>query len=149
MQKVDIKNKKALFEYEILEKFTAGLQLMGSEVKSIRAGKASIGEAYCFLQRGEIWIKNMNVSPYKQAAAYGHDAVRVRKLLLNKREIDKIEKKLKVKGNALIPLKMFNSERGMLKLEIAIGRGKKLHDKRNSIKDRESKRSLDRIKKMR
>lgn len=146
---MEIKNKKAYFSYEILDKYEVGMNLMGSEVKSIRAGKASIGEAYCFVQKGEVWIKNMNVSPYEPAATFGHEVTRVRKLLLNKREIEKITDKLKVKGNALIPLRLFNGPRGYLKMEIAVGRGKKLHDKRNTIKDREAKRTLDRIKKMR
>lgn len=133
----------------MLDKYVAGMQLMGSEVKSIRAGLASIGEAYCYLQKGEAWIRNMNVTPYNPAAVFGHEATRIRKLLLNKKELEKIEKKLKIKGNALIPLRLFNSDRGLLKLEVAVARGKKIHDKRNTIKDREAKITLDRLKNIR
>lgn len=142
-----ISNKKARFNYEIVEEFTAGISLMGSEVKSIRVGKASMQESFVYLKRGELFLKNMHVAVYTQAAHNGHEAVRDRKLLLNKREIEKISKRVKEKGYALVPLKIFINERGLIKVMIGLGKGKKLFDKRDSIKTKEAKRSLDRVKK--
>ena len=144
---INIKNKRATFNYEIVDQFTAGIQLMGSEVKSIRAGKASMSESYCYIKKGELFIKNMHIAEYKQASYTGHkDPVRERKLLLNKKELSKIEKKIKEKGMAVVPVKMFLSARGLLKVEIGLAKGKKIHDKRDSIKDRDAKRQLDRFK---
>ena len=146
---MDIKNKKAYVEYEILEKFVAGMQLMGSEVKSIREGKANIQESFCYFKKNELWIRGLHVSEYEQAAHYGHKALRERKLLLTKRELKKLQDKTKEKGLTIVALKLFLSGRGWVKLEVGLAKGKKIYDKRNTIKDRDAKRDLDRIKKLR
>jgi SsrA-binding protein len=145
---MEVKNKKAYFEFEILEKFVAGMVLMGSEIKSIRDGRINIQEAHCYFRKKELWVKNMNIGIYEQAAHNGHEAIRERKLLLNKKELKKLLEKTREKGLAIMPLRLFLSGRGWVKLEIGLAKGKKIHDKRNTIKDRESKRELDRIKKL-
>lgn len=141
---LNIKNKRARFEYHLLDVFTAGIQLSGTEIKSIRNGKASILEAYCIFHNGEVFMRNMHVSEYENGSFYNHKPRADRKLLLNRKEIDKIEKFLKVKGNTLIPLKMFLSEGGWVKVEIACAQGKKLHDKRQDMKEKDDKREMDR-----
>ncbi len=147
-QKVNIKNRKASFNYHFLEKFIAGIMLTGTEIKSIRAGKANINEAYCFLTRkGELFIKNMHITEYDKGTHYNHDPIRQRKLLLTKREIDKIESKITGPGVTIVPTKLFISERGLAKLEIAVATGKKQHDKRESLKEKDAKRDMDRMKK--
>ncbi|MCD2259245.1 SsrA-binding protein SmpB [Psychroserpens luteolus] len=150
MQKpVNIKNKKAKFEYEILDTYTAGIVLTGTEIKSIRDSKASIAESFCeFNDRGELFVINMTIQEYIYGNYYNHKPKAERKLLLNKRELKKLEKEVNVKGNAIIPLRLFINEKGLAKLEIALGKGKKLFDKRDTIKDRDNKRNLDRIKKI-
>ena len=145
---MEVKNKKAYFEFEILEKFVAGMVLMGSEIKSIRDGRINIQEAHCYFRKKELWVKNMNIGIYEQAAHNGHEAIRERKLLLNKKELKKLLEKTREKGLTIMPLRLFLSGRGWVKLEIGLAKGKKIHDKRNTIKDRESKRELDRIKKL-
>jgi SsrA-binding protein len=145
-QAINIKNKRASFEYEFLETFSAGMQLTGTEVKSIRAGKASIGEAYCYIHNGELWIKNMHIAEYSHGNIYNHEPLRERKLLLHGREIQKLESKLKDVGVSIVPLRMYFSEKGWVKLDIALGRGKKLHDKRDSIKARDTDRQINRLK---
>lgn len=149
MQKtVNILNKKAKFEYEILDTYTAGIVLTGTEIKSIRDSKASIAESFCeFNDRGELFVINMTIQEYIYGNYYNHKPKAQRKLLLNKRELKKLEKEVNIKGNAIIPLRLFINEKGLAKLEIALGKGKKLYDKRDSIKDRDNKRDLDRIKK--
>ncbi|QDH79333.1 SsrA-binding protein SmpB [Echinicola soli] len=142
---VNIKNRKASFEYEFLDKYVAGISLKGTEIKSIREGKVSLKEAYCYFKRGELFIKQMHISPYTQAAHFNHDAVRERKLLLNRKELDKLESKLTEKGLSVIPVRIFINDRGLAKVEIALGRGKKLHDKRQDIKRKDAKRELDRM----
>lgn len=142
---INIKNRKASFEYEFLDTMVAGITLKGTEIKSIREGKVSLKEAYCYFKRGELWIKQMHISPYSQAAHFNHDAVRERKLLLNRRELDKLESKMDEKGLAIIPVRIFINDRGLAKVEIALGRGKKLHDKRQDIKKKDAKRELDRM----
>lgn len=144
---VNIQNKKARFEYHLLDKFVAGMQLAGTEIKSIREGKASIKEAYCIFENNEVWIRNMHIAEYGNASFYTHKPRGDRKLLLNKKEIKKIEKFLKIKGNTVVPLKLFISEKGWAKLEIALAQGKKLHDKRQSLKEKDDKRTLDRVMK--
>ncbi|OUS00733.1 SsrA-binding protein [Flavobacteriales bacterium 33_180_T64] len=150
MQKpVNIKNKKAKFEYEILDTYTAGIVLTGTEIKSIRDSKASIAESFCeFNDRGELFVINMTIQEYVYGNYYNHKPKAERKLLLNKRELKKLEKEVNVKGNAIIPLRLFVNEKGLAKLDIALGKGKKLFDKRDTIKDRDNKRDLDRIKKI-
>jgi len=147
MSGILINNKKARFEYELLEKFIAGLVLTGSEIKSIRNGKASIKEAYCFIEKDEIWIRNMHISPYEQASSNNHDPLRLRKLLLNASELKKLIKKLKNVGLTIVPLKVFINNKGWAKIEIALAQGKKQFDKREDIKKRDSERQWDRDKK--
>lgn len=147
-QKVNILNKKAKFQYEILDKYTAGIVLRGTEIKSIRSSKASIAESFCeFNERGELFVINMTIEEYAFGNYYNHKPKAERKLLLNKRELKKLEKEVNVKGNAIIPLRLYINENGYAKLEIALAKGKKLYDKREIIKDRDNKRNLDRIKK--
>ena len=147
-KKINILNRKAKFQYEILDKYTAGIVLTGTEIKSIRAGKASIAEGFCeFNDRSELFVINITIEEYKYGTHYNHRPKAERKLLLNKRELKKLEKEVNIKGNAIIPMRLFINDRGLAKLEIALAKGKKLYDKRETIKDRESKRRLDRIKK--
>jgi SsrA-binding protein len=143
---VNIKNKKARFEYEFVDTLVAGIMLTGTEIKSIREGKASLQEAYCYFKNEEIFIKAMNISPYAEATHFNHDAVRERKLLLKKREIEKWQSKLEEKGLTIVPVRLFMNDRGLAKMEIALAKGKKIHDKRESIKERDSKRELDRLR---
>lgn len=143
---INIRNRQAGFEYEILDKYTAGIVLTGTEIKSIREGKANLQDGYCYISNGEVFIKGMNITPYAQGTHYNHEATRVRKLLLKRSEIKKLEGKVEEKGLTLIPTRLFINGRGFAKLEIALGRGKKLHDKRNSIKERDAKRELSKLK---
>ncbi len=146
MKSIEIKNKRAKFDYEWLDTYTAGMHLVGTEVKSIRMGKASIAEAYCYLTEGELFIKGMNVAEWSHGNIYNHDPIRERKLLLSKRELDKIEKAVKDQGITIVPTKLFISEKGWVKLNIAVARGKKNYDKRQSLKDKDAKRDLARLK---
>jgi SsrA-binding protein len=141
---VNIKNKRASFEYEFIETFTAGIQLTGTEIKSIRAGKASIIEGYCFIKNGELFIKNMYIAEYTQGTYNNHDPKRDRKLLLNRSELDKLTKKKKDVGLTIVPLKIFINKNGYAKLNIALAKGKKLHDKREDLKAKDDKRAMDR-----
>lgn len=141
---VFIKNKPATFEYAIEDKLTAGIVLTGSEIKSIRLSKVSFNDAYCFFYLGEMWIKSLYIAEYVNAGYAGHDPVRERKLLLNKRELRKWQQKMKEKGYTIVPLALFVNEKGYAKLEIGLGKGKKLHDKRESIKSRDAERELQR-----
>ena len=142
-----IENRKAHHEYSILQTFVCGIVLQGSEVKSLRAGKGNISDAYCYVSKGEVWMKNSHISKFESDRFTNHEEKRERKLLLNKKEIRKIEQELQIQGITLIPLKIFSNEHNLLKLEIGICKGKKLYDKRNDIKDRDNERELDRIKK--
>jgi len=145
---INIRNKKAFYEYEIIERLTAGIVLTGTEIKSIRAGQASIKEAYCdFNENGELFVINMYVKEFSHASFFNHEPRNARKLLLTKRELKKWKRKVQDKGMTMVPLKLFISDKGFAKLEIALAKGKKKHDKRHSIKDRDVKRSLDRIQK--
>jgi SsrA-binding protein len=141
---VVIQNKKARFEYEIIDSFTAGVALVGSEVKSIRANRASLVDAYCVFIGEELFIKNLHIAEYAWASQFNHEPRRVRKLLLTKRELRRLQAKVKEKGFTIVPLKLFFGERGYVKVEIALARGKKSHDKRQSIKDRDISREMDR-----
>lgn len=144
---INIQNKKARFEYHIIDEFTAGIVLTGTEIKSIRNGKASIMEAYIVYVDGEVFIRNMHIAAYENGSFYNHSPRGDRKLLLNRKEIDKIEKFLKDKGNTVIPIKMFLSEKGWAKLVIGTAKGKKLHDKRQDLKEKADKRDMDRAMK--
>ena len=143
-KELNIRNKRARFEYHLEDIYNAGLQFSGTEIKSIRNGKASILEAYCIYSNGEVWIRNMHITEYENGSFYNHKPRADRKLLLNKKEIDKIENFLKIKGNTLIPLKLFLSEKGWVKIEIACAIGKKLHDKRQDLKEKDDKREMQR-----
>jgi SsrA-binding protein len=143
---VNVKNKRAGFEYELLDKYVAGIQLRGTEIKSIREGKINLQDGYCYFANGEAFVKGVNISAYEQGTHYNHVPIRDRKLLLKKSELKKLEARVEEKGLTLIPVRLFINDRGFAKLEIALGRGKKLHDKRESIKDRDMKRELGRIK---
>lgn len=143
---INIRNRQAGFEYELLDKYIAGMVLTGTEIKSIREGKANLQDGYCYFNNGELFVKGINITPYAQGTHYNHDALRERKLLLKRSEIKKLEGKIEEKGLTLIPTRLFINDRGLAKLEIAIGKGKKLHDKRDSIREREAKRELDRMK---
>jgi len=143
---IQIKNRKAGFLYEFIEKFEAGIVLKGTEVKSLREGKASIQEAYCYLKKGEAFIKGMNISPYSNASFESHDIVRDRKLLLKKRELEKIREKREEKGLTIVPLRIYLTKRGFAKIEIVLAKGKKIYDKREDIKKKDQKRELERMK---
>jgi SsrA-binding protein len=147
LKELNIRNKRARFEYHLLETFTAGIRLSGTEIKSIRNGKASILEAYCVIQDSEIFIRNMHVSEYENASFYSHKPRADRKLLLNRKEIHRIKKHLLIKGNTMVPLKLFLSEKGWLKVEVALAQGKKLHDKRQDLKAKDDQRDMDRAMK--
>jgi SsrA-binding protein len=142
---VNIKNKKAFFQYEILDKYEAGIMLLGTEIKSIREGKASLGEAYCYFRDDALFIKNMNISEYSHGNINNHDPIRERKLLLHKRQLVKLFESLTKGGNnSIIPLRLYMNDRGLAKLEIGLGRGKKLYDKRQSLKEKDVQRDIDR-----
>ncbi len=144
---INIKNKKASFEYEFLEKYVAGIQLFGTEIKSIREGKANLTDAYCFFRNNELWIQSMHIAEYWWGTFNNHDPKRERKLLLSRKELNKLERKSQDKGLTIIALRMFINDRGFAKLEIALAKGKKTYDKREDIKQRDSKRELDRLRK--
>lgn len=137
-------NRQATFNYFIEDRFEAGLQLVGTEVKSLREGKASFNDAYCLVEEGEIWIKSLHIAPYTHGTHSNHDPIRARKLLLQKREIKKIASQLKEKGFTLIPLKIFFNTNGFAKIEIGLARGKKQADKRESIKKKQAEREMKR-----
>jgi SsrA-binding protein len=141
----EINNRQAYFEYSIEDKYQAGMVLLGTEVKSIREGKVSFNDSYCMLHKGEIWIRAMYIAEYSLGTTNNHIAVHDRKLLLTKREIKKLENKMKDKGYTIVPLRIFFNEKNMAKIEIGLGKGKKLHDKRESIKKKESDRELKRL----
>ncbi|HBC05062.1 MAG: SsrA-binding protein [Aequorivita sp.] len=144
---VKIKNRKAKFEYEILDTYTAGIVLRGTEIKAIREGKASIAESFCDFSNGELFVINMTVQEYSHATHYNHSPKSERKLLLNRSELKKLEKEVKNSGLTIIPLLLFTNDKGLAKVDIALCRGKKEYDKREAIKERDSKKQLSRIKK--
>jgi SsrA-binding protein len=141
---MEIKNRSAYFEYHIDDKFDAGLVLTGTEVKSLRAGKASFNDSYCIFNHGELWVKSLHIAVYEFGTYSNHDPMRERKLLLKKKELKKLESKTREKGYTIIPLRIFFNEKGKAKMEIGLARGKKLHDKRETIKQRETDREMKR-----
>ncbi len=146
--KINIQNKKARFEYEILDTYIAGIVLTGTEIKSIRLSKARITESFCeFNDRGELFIINMYIEEYIFGHQFNHQPKSERKLLLNKRELKSLKRDVEAKGNTIVPLRLFLNENGMAKLKIALGKGKQTHDKRETLKDRDNKKDLARIKK--
>lgn len=146
-ESVHIKNKKAKFEFELLDKYTAGIVLTGTEIKSIRQSKASIVEAFCVFEKGELFIRNMFVNEYENGSYYNHSPRRDRKLLLNRIELTKLEKKVKIKGFSITPTLLFIDENGRAKLVIYLAQGKKLHDKREDLKEKDAKRDIERSSK--
>ena len=146
-QHVSIKNKKAFFDYEILETFYAGIQLAGTEIKSIRGAKASLVDSYCSFWDNQLFVKNMHISEYDFGTCNNHVAKRDRKLLLNRKELDKLQKKTKEGGITIVPLKLFINDRGLAKLEISLAKGKKTYDKRETLKLKDDTREMDRARK--
>ncbi len=144
---VNIKNKRATFNYEIMERFTAGMQLFGTEIKSIRDNKASLVDTYCTFIKDELWVRNMHIATYFFGTYNNHDVRRDRKLLLTKRELSKLMRATKESGFTIVPTRLFVNDRGLAKLEIGLARGKKNYDKRESLKEKEDKRSMDRAMK--
>lgn len=142
---INIKNKRATFDYELLEMFTAGIVLTGTEIKSIRLGKASLVDTYCQFEGSGLWVRNMNISPYFYGTYNNHDSRRDRKLLLNKNELRKIRRLTKETGYTIIPVRLFINEKGLAKIVIAVARGKKQYDKRQSLREKEDKRDMDRM----
>lgn len=140
---VQIRNKKASFEYFFVDTFTAGIVLTGTEIKSIRAGKASLVDSFCFINKGEMWIQGMNISPYFYGSFANHEAKRLRKLLLNRREIKRLEEDSKNPGFTIVPTLIFIDKNGRAKVDIALARGKKEYDKRQTIKEKEDRREID------
>ena len=147
LDKVNIRNKKASFNYEFVETYIGGIVLHGTEIKSIRMGKVNLQDGYCYFSNGELYMKGANVSPYGFASFRRHDPDREKKLLLKKTELKKIERKMKEKGLTIIPVRLFINDRGFAKVEIALARGKKMFDKRDSIKEKDVKRDMQRISK--
>ena len=143
---VNIKNRQASYEYELLDKYVAGIVLTGTEIKSIREGKINLQDGYGYFNNGELFVKGVNISPYAQGTHYNHEATRERKLLLKRSELKKLEARSEEKGLTLVPTRLFINDRGFAKMEIALGRGKKMHDKRDSIKERDAKRELNKLK---
>ncbi len=139
-----IRNRSARFEYHIDDKYVAGLVLTGTEVKSLREGRASFNDSYCHFHKGELWIKSLHIAEYSHGTYHNHEPLRERKLLLNKKELKKLESKLKEKGYTIVPLNIFFNDKGLAKIEIGLGKGKKMHDKRETIKARDSEREIKR-----
>ena len=142
---INIKNKRASFDYEFIDTFTAGIVLTGTEIKSIRAGKASLVDTYCFINRGEMWVKNMHIAEYFYGSYNNHSARRDRKLLLNRKDIRKLETSTKTPGVTIVPTRLFINEKGLAKLVIALAKGKKEFDKRESLKEKDDRREMDRM----
>ena len=140
--KIEIKNKKATFNYELIERYSAGLVLYGTEIKSIREGKASLVDSYCAFQNGELWCLNMHIALWRLGNFYNHTEKRQRKLLLEKRELRKIEKAAQNVGFTIVPIKLFIDEKGLAKIDIAVARGRKTYDKRESLKEKDIRREL-------
>ena len=147
--RINIRNKRATYDYEILDTYTAGIVLYGTEIKSIRNGKASLSDTFCIIHRGELWVKNMYIAEYFFGSYNNHDIRRERKLLLHKREILKLQAELKNTGVTLIPTRLYLNEKGIAKVSIALAKGKKRHDKRNALKEKDLKRELQSAKKIR
>lgn len=143
---INVRNRQASYEYELLDKYVAGIVLMGTEIKSIREGKVNLQDGYGYFNNGELFVKGVNISPYAQGTHYNHEATRERKLLLKRSELKKLQARSEEKGLTLVPTRLFINDRGLAKMEIALGRGKKVHDKRDSIKERDARRELDRMK---
>lgn len=145
LSQINIRNKRASFDYELLDLFQAGIVLTGTEIKSIRLGKASLVDTFCFFNNGELWVKNMYIAEYFYGTYNNHSARRDRKLLLTRKELQKMQRLTQESGFSIIPVKLYISDKGLAKLSVAIAKGKKMYDKRESIKEREDKRNMDRF----
>lgn len=146
-QHINIKNKRASFDYAFVDTFTAGIVLTGTEIKSIRQGKASLVDTYCYFNNGELWVKNMHVALYLQGSYNNHTERRERKLLLNRRELRTLEADAKTPGYTIVPVRLFINDKGLAKLDIALAKGKKEYDKRQTLKEKEDRREMDRAMK--
>ena len=144
---INIRNKRASFDYEFLEEYNAGIILTGTEIKSIRAGKASLVDSYCYFDKGELWVKGIHIAEYRLGTYYNHEEKRERKLLLTRKELRKLERNVKETGLTIIPVKMFITDKGWAKLRIALAKGKKEYDKRETLKQKDAKREMDRYMK--
>jgi len=142
---INIKNKRATFDYELVETFTAGIVLTGTEIKSLRLGKASLADTYCFFEKGELWVRNMHIAEYFYGTYNNHSARRDRKLLLNRKELHKLLRLTREKGFTIVPIRLFINEKGLAKLVIAVAKGKKEYDKRQSLKEKEDQRDMSRM----
>lgn len=142
---VNIKNKRATFDYELVDTYTAGIVLTGTEIKSIRQGKAGLADTYCYFMRGELWVKGMHVAEYFYGSYNNHDSRRDRKLLLNRKELAKLERATKESGFTIVPVRLFINEKGLAKLVIALAKGKKQYDKRQALKEKDYRREMDRM----
>ena len=145
MNSINIKNKKASFEYNLIDKYVAGIQLTGTEIKSIRANKATMADSWCAFLRDELWVKELHIAQYTQGSYNNHEPKRDRKLLLNRRELKKLSVKVKQGGFTIVPIRLFIGDRGLAKLEIALAKGKKLYDKREDLKRKDAKRDIERV----
>ncbi len=148
MKTVEIVNRKARYEYQFLQSFEAGIMLVGTEVKSVRGSNANLGDAYCLFIKGELFVRSLYIAEYKYGNNHNHETRRDRKLLLQKSELKKLDRKVREKGLTIVPYKLYMSDRGLVKLELQLSQGKKSFDKRESIKERDNQRDLDRIKKL-
>ena len=146
---VNIRNKRASFDYELSDRMTAGIVLYGTEIKSIREGKASLVDTFCIFENGELWVKNMQISAYRLGYFYNHDVKRDRKLLLNRKELIKLQRATTETGYTIVPIRLYINETGLAKLEIAVARGKKQYDKRQSMREQDDRREMDRATKVR
>ena len=146
-KKVNIRNKRATFDYEILEEYTAGIVLVGTEIKSLRTGHGSMLDCYCYFERDELWIRGINIAEYHWAAQFNHTPKRDRKLLLNRKELNKLQRSLQDKGLTVVGMRLFLNDRGLVKVVIGLGRGRKKFDKRDYIKEKDAKREMDRAMK--
>jgi SsrA-binding protein len=144
VKRVDIRNRRASFEYSFLETYTAGIALTGTEIKSVRQGKVNLQDAYCLVLNDELYVRQMNIALYSEGTHYNHEPLRDRKLLLTKRELRRLTETLKDQGLTIVPVRMFTTDRGFAKLDIALAKGKKLYDKRDSIKERDAQRDMQR-----
>lgn len=145
--KVNIKNRRAAFDYELLDSYTVGIVLCGTEIKSIREGRAGLTDTFCTFADGELWVRNMHISEYRLGTCYNHDATRERKLLLTKRELRKLQRAVKESGLTIVPTSLFINEKGLAKLNIALARGKKTYDKRDSLREKDDRREMERARK--
>jgi SsrA-binding protein len=146
---IEIKNRRASFEFRFIQEFEAGIMLTGTEIKSVRKGAVNLNDAFCMFRRGELYVKNLFIAEYELGTAYNHDPRRLRKLLLRKSELSKLERKVKERGFTIVPFKLYINQRGLAKIGIALAQGKKAYDKRESIKQKDQQRDLDRIKRLR